>query len=58
MKQISLFANAEEYADFLTLKRIFERRTEADTVRAMIQFCLKNFTQTNRNSNNSVAAAR
>ena len=41
MKQISMFADEQEYADFLRLKAHFDRKTESDTIRAMISFCKK-----------------
>ena len=45
MKQITLYANEHEVEDFELVKLAFERRSDADTVRAMISFCKKNLTQ-------------
>ena len=45
MKQIALFANEQEEKDFELVKQALERRSDADTVRAMISFCKKNLTQ-------------
>lgn len=42
MKQITLFANNSEQNDFELIKQAFERKSDADTVRAMISFCKKN----------------
>ena len=41
-KPITLFASPEEYADFLRIQAYFERKTESDTLRAMLSFCKKN----------------
>ena len=45
MKQITLFANDTEQKDFELVKQALERRSDADTVRAMISFCKKNLPQ-------------
>ena len=42
MKQITLFANDTERSDFELIKLAFERKSDADTIRAMISFCKKN----------------
>lgn len=44
-KQISIFANEQELKDFLFIKEKLDRKTESDTVRAMISLCKKILTQ-------------
>lgn len=44
-KQISIFANEQELKDFLFIKEKLNRKTESDTVRAMISLCKKILTQ-------------
>ena len=59
MKQISMFADEQEYADFLLIKAHFDRKTESDTIRAMISYCKKilpsaiSFDITNQSLNNA-----
>ena len=45
MKQITLYASDTEQRDFELVKLAFERRSDADTIRAMISFCKKNLSQ-------------
>lgn len=40
-KLISIFADEQEFKDFQFVKEKLERKTDADTVRAMISFCKK-----------------
>ena len=42
MKQIAVYLNDVEMADFELVKVFFERRSNCDTIRAMISFCKKN----------------
>lgn len=42
MKAIAVYLNEDEMADFEMVKRLFERRSNCDTVRAMLSFCKKN----------------
>lgn len=41
MKQISIFANEQETKDFQLIKEKLERKSDSDTVRAMISLCKK-----------------
>lgn len=41
-KQICLFADPVEFNDFLLVKNALGRKTDSDTIRAMIQYCKKN----------------
>ena len=40
-KQICLFADPVEFNDFLLVKNALGRKTDSDTIRAMIQYCKK-----------------
>ena len=40
-KQISIFANEQEQKDFELIRKILERKTESDTIRAMISIVKK-----------------
>lgn len=42
MKQIAIVVDAQELQDFNLIKKEFERKSDADTIRAMISFCKKN----------------
>ena len=53
-KTIALFATPDEYKDFLFIKTHLERNSDADTIRAMISYCKKNFTKNNYNSNKPI----
>ena len=44
-KQISMFADESEIKDFELVKRLLNRKTYSDAVRAMISYCKKNLTQ-------------
>ena len=41
-QHISYYANEQESRDFEEIKEAFERRSNSDTIRAMIRFCKKN----------------
>lgn len=41
MKQISIYANEQELNDFQLIKERLERKSDSDTVRAMISLCKK-----------------
>ena len=41
-KQISMFADEREIKDFELVKGILNRKTDSDTIRAMINYCKKN----------------
>ena len=41
-QHISFYPDEQEARDFEELKSAFERRSNSDTVRAMIRFCKKN----------------
>ena len=41
-QHISFYPDEQEARDFEALKSAFERRSNSDTVRAMIRFCKKN----------------
>lgn len=56
-QHISFFPDEHEAADFEKLKEAFERRTNSDTVRAMIRFCKKNLPQIVDISTTTAAAA-
>lgn len=45
MKQITFYANEQEKKDFELVKKILERNSDADTVRAMLSYCKKNLTK-------------
>ena len=45
MKQLTLYADDQEVADFEQVKELLERKSDADTIRAMISFCKKNLTK-------------
>ena len=45
MKQITFYANEQEQKDFAEIRQIFERNSDADTVRAMLSFCKKKLTK-------------
>lgn len=40
-KPITIFADEQELKDFLFIKEKLDRKTESDTVRAMISLCKK-----------------
>lgn len=42
MKQISIFANEQELADFKLIKEKLNRKTDSDTIRVMIRLVKKN----------------
>ena len=44
-QHISYYPDEQEAEDFEAIKAAFERRTNSDTVRAMIRFCKKNLPQ-------------
>ena len=44
-QHISYYADEQESKDFEAIKEAFERRTNSDTIRAMIRFCKKNLPQ-------------
>ena len=41
MKQLTLFANEQECKDFELIKTKLERKSNGDTIRAMISLCKK-----------------
>ena len=41
LKQISIFANEQELNDFQFIKEKLERKSDSDTIRAMISLCKK-----------------
>lgn len=45
MKQYTIYADEKEQHDFERVKRIFGRRSSADTIRAMLHFCLQKLDQ-------------
>lgn len=45
MKQYTIYADEKEQHDFERVKRVFGRRSSADTIRAMIHFCLQKLDQ-------------
>lgn len=56
MKAIAVYLNEAEMLDFEMLKSSFERRSNCDTVRAMISFCKKNLDKNIRVANNEQEA--
>lgn len=40
-KPITIFADEQEFKDFLFIKEKLDRKTESDTIRAMISLCKK-----------------
>ena len=44
-QHISYYPDEQEAEDFEAIKVAFERRTNSDTIRAMIRFCKKNLPQ-------------
>ena len=44
-QHISYYPDEQESKDFEAVKAAFERKTNSDTVRAMIRFCKKNLPQ-------------
>lgn len=44
-QHISYYPDEQEAEDFEAIKAAFERRTNSDTIRAMIRFCKKNLPQ-------------
>ena len=44
-QHISYYPDEQEAQDFEAIKQAFERRTNSDTIRAMIRFCKKNLPQ-------------
>ena len=49
-KQIATYLEPSEYADFQHIKRVFERKSNSDTIRAMLSFCKKNLQSSMPNS--------
>ncbi len=44
-QHISYYPDEQEAKDFEAIKQALERRTNSDTIRAMIRFCKKNLPQ-------------
>lgn len=53
MKVITTYLDSAEWQDFSRVKCAFERKTNSDTIRAMISFCKKNLLKNIRDANNA-----
>ncbi len=49
-KAVVVYLDGHELADFQYVQKVLERKSNCDTIRAMISFCKKNFSKNMTNS--------